>query len=595
MDILANFSIRRKLTLIMMLTSAAALLLAGVAFLVHELITFRGAIVQNVSTLAEVISLNSTAALVFNEPRTAEETLAALIAESHVVAAHIYKKDSTTVFASFVRPGVDPPAIDLTMAEDQTFAGDYLVLRRPIILNRERLGDIYLQHDLRAMTARLQRYALIVFLVLLVSLTIAYLLSLLLQQVISKPIFHLVQTARIVSRRKDYSVRASKLGQDELGLLVDSFNEMLAQIHRQDETLRETNQALTKLSRDNQLVLDSAGDGICGMDLHGNATFVNPADGKILNAPPEELTGKPLHEWLQYRNGADHAVQLAGKKTHPFYDVLRDGKVHHSDGETFWRRDGMSFSLDFTCNPIRDEKSALVGAVVTFKDITARKRADEQIKASLREKEVLLKEIHHRVKNNLQVITSLLNLQSNAVAAPEVVAMFMESQNRIRSMALIHEKLYQSADLAKIDFAEYVDSLTSYLYRTYAVNPSLIKLTMSIENVYLDVEAALPCGLMINELVSNSLKYAFPHERQGQITIALARQNDGRLALRVHDNGVGLPEGLDVRNSKSLGLKLVNILTKQLGGDLAYQQNDGTKFKVVFRGKEKNERAPLRR
>ena len=585
MDILANYSIRRKLTLIIMLTSAAALFLAGVAFLAYELITFRSAMVQNVSTLAAVIGNNSTAALIFSEPKTAEEALAALTAEPHIVAAQIYKKDSTTAFASYIRPGPNPPAAGLGLLhDDQIFQGDYLFLRRPIVLNQERIGDIFLQSDLLAMSARFKRYAVIVVLVLVVSMTIAYFLSSFLQQVISKPIFHLVQTARIVSQRKDYSVRASKLGQDELGLLVDSFNDMLAQIHRQDETLRETNKALTKLSRDNQLVLDSAGDGICGMDLQGNATFVNPAAGKILNAAPDELTGRPLHEWLQPQNGAAHGAPQ-NMKAHPFYDVLRDGKVHHSDGEIFRRRDGTSFPLDFTYNPIRDETDALVGAVVTFKDITERKRAEEQIKASLHEKEILLKEIHHRVKNNLQVITSLLNLQSSAITQPEVLAMFMESQSRIRSMALIHEKLYQSEDLAKIDFAEYVESLTNYLFRTYVVNSSLIRLHVQIENVSLDVDAALPCGLMINELVSNSIKYAFPGERKGEINIRLFRREDDRLVLSVKDNGVGLPDEVDIKNSKSLGLKLVNILTKQLGGELDYTRTGGTEYKVVFRAK----------
>lgn len=587
MEILANFSIRRKLTLIIMLTSAAALFLAGVAFLAYELITFRSAMVQNVSTLAEVIGTNSTAALVFSDPKTAEETLAALAVEPHIVAAQIYKKDSTAVFASYVRPGTNPLVAYPMITDNHIFQGDYLVLRRPIILNKERLGDIFLQSDLLAMSARLKRYAVIVVLVLALSMTIAYFLAAVLQQVISKPIFHLVQTARIVSQRKDYSVRASKLGRDELGTLVDSFNEMLTQIHRQDEVLRETNKALVKVSRDNQLVLDSAGEGICGLDLQGRATFVNPAAGKILNAAPEELTGKPLHEWLQHDNGVEPSASPGARKNHPFYDVLRDGKVHHSDGEIFQRRDGTTFPLDFTCNPIRDETNALVGAVVTFKDITERKHAEEQIRESLHEKEVLLKEIHHRVKNNLQVITSLLNLQSGAITQPEVLAMFMESQNRIRSMALIHEKLYQSPDLAKIDFADYADNLARHLYRTYVVNTGLIKLTVDMENIYLDVDSALPCGLIINELVSNSLKYAFPNERKGEVAIRLSRQEDGKLALRVQDNGVGLPAGMSVSNSKSLGLKLVHILTKQLAGQLEYKLNPGTEFKIVFRTKEK--------
>jgi len=209
------------------------------------------------------------------------------------------------------------------------------------------------------------------------------------------------------------------------------------------------------------------------------------------------------------------------------------------------------------------------------------KRAEETIKASLREKEVLLKEIHHRVKNNLQIISSLLSLQSQYIKDKHVLEMFKDSQDRIRSMALIHEKLYGSRDLTRIDFAEYIKGLTKGLYRSYGVDPGRIGLNIKVENVSLRVDLAVPCGLIINELVSNALKYAFPPSwrGKGQIDISLSPTETNEIELVVQDNGIGMPEDLDIRQTESLGLRLVTILVEdQLDGRISLDTKKGTKF-----------------
>ncbi|HUL62358.1 MAG TPA: histidine kinase dimerization/phosphoacceptor domain -containing protein, partial [Methanocella sp.] len=212
-------------------------------------------------------------------------------------------------------------------------------------------------------------------------------------------------------------------------------------------------------------------------------------------------------------------------------------------------------------------------------EIAERKRAEQQMTVSLEEKEVLLKEIHHRVKNNLQIISSLLSLQSGSYSG-DPTRMFRESQDRIRSMALIHEKLYQSRDIARIDFAEYVGSLTAYLARSYVTRPG-IAVDVDIAGVALGIDTAIPCGLIINELVSNALKYAFPDGRGGKVRVGLARAG-GRLALSVADDGAGLPPGLDFRNAPTLGLQLVNTLVDQLEGSVELDATGGTKFKITF-------------
>ena len=197
-------------------------------------------------------------------------------------------------------------------------------------------------------------------------------------------------------------------------------------------------------------------------------------------------------------------------------------------------------------------------------EIVERKRVEERIRASLGEKEVLLKEIHHRVKNNLQIVSSLLSLQAERVSDKQVLEALEESRNRVYSMGIIHEVLYQSQDLAQVDFGEFARRLSDYLLQTYGVGAHAVTLRMNISEVPLSIDTAIYCGLIVNELVSNSLKYAFPGGRRGEICIGLRSSNENRLILTVSDNGIGLPPDIDQRKSESLGLQLVSMLTQQL-------------------------------
>jgi PAS domain S-box-containing protein len=230
--------------------------------------------------------------------------------------------------------------------------------------------------------------------------------------------------------------------------------------------------------------------------------------------------------------------------------------------------------------PYVGSEGRVTHCVVVSHDITVRKSTEDQLQTSLREKEVLLKEVHHRVKNNLQVISSLLSLQSSSIESSETRELVRESQNRVRSMALIHEKLYQSDSLARIDFGEYLRNLTRDLFRSYSAGGVALKL--QAEDVPLDVDAAVPCGLIVNELVSNALKYAFPAGRGGELSVSFARVALDRYALTVTDNGVGLPKDLDVRNARTLGLQLVTMLVTQLHGTLDVVSDGGTTFLITL-------------
>lgn len=214
--------------------------------------------------------------------------------------------------------------------------------------------------------------------------------------------------------------------------------------------------------------------------------------------------------------------------------------------------------------------------------ISARQQMEEQIKCSLREKEVMLKEIHHRVKNNMQVIYSLLNLQAKGIGDQATRAMFEESRNRVSSMALIHEKLYQSADLASINFKEYLQSLMTGIAATYK-RPN-VTWTVEMEPQTLDINVGIPCGLIVNELVSNSYKYAFPDGRAGTITLGISRERTGMTLLTVADNGVGFPAEIDFHDTTSLGLQIVNVLTGQIHGTIELVRGAGTKFRITFPG-----------
>ncbi|TET41497.1 MAG: hypothetical protein E3J66_05270 [Dehalococcoidia bacterium] len=235
-----------------------------------------------------------------------------------------------------------------------------------------------------------------------------------------------------------------------------------------------------------------------------------------------------------------------------------------------------------TIVPIRVPEQEETVQIIS-EDITERKRAEERIKASLEEKEVLLQEIHQRVKNNLQVISSLLKLQSRDIKDERYAEMFNESQNRIGAMALIHEKLYQAEDLARIDFGGYIKSLVRGLSSVYRAEAGRIVLRTEVEDIRLGVNYAMPCGLIINELVSNSLKHAFPKGKKGEITVAMQPLGENEVELVVSDNGISIPENLDFRNTESLGLQLVTILAEdQLEGQIELDRTEGTKVRIKF-------------
>mgnify|MGYP001115721325 CR=1 FL=1 len=250
----------------------------------------------------------------------------------------------------------------------------------------------------------------------------------------------------------------------------------------------------------------------------------------------------------------------------------------------FAHREGGLVITEHTVVTVLDEKGDLCAIEGVARDVTERQNAEERIITSLHEKEILLKEIHHRVKNNMQIISSLLNIQAQAVTDPAMTAMFSDMRNRIHSMALIHNSLYQAADLASIDFGSYIPRLVQMIAGGTSLPGRRIRMEVNVRNVLLNVNLAVPCGLIINELVSNAIKYAFPEGRKGSIYIEGSLDDEGMYRFRVRDDGVGLPAGFDMDKSTTLGMYIVRILTDQLGGSLQVCSSGGAEFTISFHG-----------
>jgi len=264
-----------------------------------------------------------------------------------------------------------------------------------------------------------------------------------------------------------------------------------------------------------------------------------------------------------------HYDRIHGKKVpsrYEFKGIKKDGTVIDCEADVL----------------ILKKDNTNIGTRSYVRDITEEKKNKDILESSLKEKEVLLREIHHRVKNNLQIISSLLNLQSSFIQDQSALKMFQESNLRVRSMAIVHEKLYRSEDLSKVDFNEYIISLIRYMYQIYGIDPNQIKMNISVKDIFLDINSAIPCGLIVSELISNALKHAFPNGREGEINITFDQTFQGKYRLLIEDNGVGLDNNIDIHNTDSFGLQLVNMLTEQLQGKFSLDISEKTSFQVVF-------------
>jgi two-component sensor histidine kinase/uncharacterized membrane protein affecting hemolysin expression len=430
-----DFSIRLKLMVIVVSTSGIVLLLISVAFLSYEWYTFRHGLQQNITTLAKVVADNSTAALAFQTPTDAHEVLNALKAENSIISAVLYDQQQK-IFA-FYPDNLLPELIPLSPGPDgATFSKRSLIIYQPVIQGTERYGTLYIKASLSGIYASIWNFAKMVTLIFLLSLFAAFVLSTILQKGISVPIQSLASAARSVSDNRDYSLRVPKPGDDEIGSLTATFNEMLAKIQETDAGLRK----------------------------------------------------------------------------------------------------------------------------------------------AIGEKDVLIQEVHHRVKNNLQVILSLFDMQSRQVKNEEALIVFQDCKARIRSMSLVHELLYGASDLSKIDFRQYAMKLVKDLTNSYNHGEHFVQTDIELDQVELDISKAVPLGLLTNEILTNSLKHAFSMTTSPRMFIQQIPSSN--LCIQIGDNGPGLPPGIELKSATSFGLRIISLLSEQLQAKIMVNSEHGTVYTV---------------
>ncbi|MFI5143989.1 MAG: sensor histidine kinase [Ignavibacteria bacterium] len=319
-------------------------------------------------------------------------------------------------------------------------------------------------------------------------------------------------------------------------------------------------------------IFDSRSEAILILDEKNEIVNVNKGFEKMFQFSLNEAIGRTPYDIIV----PDKLVA----ESKDILDTLNNG-LNINKETTGKRKDGHLINVLITGNRLNLDNN-LHGKYLIYTDISGHKKSEEQIKASLMEKEVLLKEIHHRVKNNLQVVSSLLYLQSRKITDKDVESMFLNCQNRVKSISLIHEKLYQTNDLARIDFDKYIKSLVYHLFNSFGVKSEQVGLTVNSENIFLTMDTAIPCGLIINELVTNILKHAFPSNRKGEIKIEVSYHRNNKFTLLVADNGIGLPVDIDIENTDTLGFQLVQTLIKQLEASLEINRENGTEYIISF-------------
>jgi len=343
---------------------------------------------------------------------------------------------------------------------------------------------------------------------------------------------------------------------------------------------KKAEEELVKSEREKSAIFATISEHVLELRPDLTVVWANRAAMEALGGKENEVIGRKCYElWFGRKQPCSVCPLIAASQSgHPerAESVTPDGRWWH-----------------MSAYPLKNEKGETTLIIEVSLDITDRKKAEEAIKQSLQEKEILLKEVHHRVKNNLQVISSILNLQSTLLTDPQARAAIRECQHRIKSMAMVHEKLYRAGDLARIDLAGYLSSLARSIFLEHQLNSDRIKLHLEIESVDLDLNVAVPLGLILNELITNAFVHAFPTGREGNIWVSFKKRPDDLVELRVKDDGVGFPPGLDFKKSESLGLVIINTLVEQIGGQLEMKPGEkreagtgvsGTEFCLTFKG-----------
>ena len=627
-----NLSIRRKLTLIVMLTTCTAILLACGAFLTFDIHTLRQTRVRDLETLAEVLGSNSTAALTFNDPGAAREVLQSLAAKQHIMAASLYRSDGA-IFASYIRDSAlarfSFPSPEPSGAR---FEADRLVVFRTILLDGHRLGAVYLASDLGEFDELLRLYSAL-FGLIVISLSVgAFFLAAKMQRAISDPILLLAQTTSVVTTAGDYSARATFSAGDEIGVLIDGFNKMLAEIQRRDGQLqqardelelrveqrtaelreeisvrKETEAALRESEERKRLLLDSTAEGIYGVDLIGQCTFCNRAALTLLGySDISQLLGRNIHDLIHHTRADGSRFPESECST---YETLQTGKASHSDTEMIWRSDGTGFPAEHWAYPIQ-RNGQIVGAVVSLVDITARRAAQQAIltakeaaESANRAKSEFLANMSHEIRTPMNGIIGMTDLALDTPLNQEqkeylhLVRSSADSLLRVINDVLDFSKIEAGRlDLDQTDFD--LPELISHTLKTLAVRAHKKGLELS-SRIAADVGQIFSGDpdrvrqILVN-LVGNAIKFT----QQGGVIVdvgldtASAPTDPSRLHFFVRDTGIGVPidkqqvifdpfsqaDGSTTRRygGTGLGLTITKRLVEMMGGKIWLESQPGS-------------------
>ena len=514
--------IKQKFLLVIMAVNLMTLLLAFTAFMVYDRWDIERRVLGQTSIIADILAYNCTAALLFDDTADAQETLAFLKTKPSILAAWIFTAKGAPL-AHYVRAGSGaaqtPPK---SQKSGSVFKNNMLYLYKEVLLEESPIGTVYIQSDMRHMSELEKDHFLIAVLGVVFSLIVSFLLSLRLQKTIAKPIIDLAQTAKTVSKEKNYAVRAHKHGNDEIGSLVNAFNEMLQQIERQNASLVEA--------------------------------------------------GKSAEE------SAREALRLAERVTQTNLTLENEIRIRKEVEKTLQKnRESLEVRILERTKELREINQRLRA------EVEERVKAEEKIQNSLDEKVLLLGEIHHRVKNNLQVISSLMDLTRRRTLNEEAKMVLADARSKIYAMSLVHSQLYRSESFTRIDMAVHVRRLLGSMGQIYTNSYRRVRPRLECSRVFLSVTQAIPCALVLNELISNVYKHAYPEDATGECLISMAERDGKSIHFRVKDDGIGIPEDIDIDGSETLGLKLIrNLIRKQLRGEVRFKRDKGTDIMAEF-------------
>jgi two-component system, sensor histidine kinase PdtaS len=387
---------------------------------------------------------------------------------------------------------------------------------------------------------------------------------------------------KALSKQPPENLESAELSNKEMLRLIHELQVHQIELEMQNDELRrfqheigESHNKYAELYEKYSNLYDFAPVGYFTIKEKGIIEQANLTGANLLCIDRQSLIGKPLARFI------------SGKDQDIFYlhhlKVLKNND-NHSCEIKMMNYNNAPFYAQLESMAVRGADETHVKMRTAITDITNRKMADQQLQASLKEKEVLLQEVHHRVKNNMQIMISLINLQCEKIEDKHICEMFTNTVDRINSMALVHKQLYKSKNFSKIDITKYISSLVENLFASHCVDTDKISFKIGINDITLSLSNAISCGLIINELITNSLKYAFPGDRKGEIRVEFGYLSDGQLEMRVSDDGVGMPVNFELRNSETLGVLIVKALAEhQLGGTMVLDSTKGTKFLIRFK------------